>query len=233
MSDKVENATEEKVGIGGYIALIFACVFFSGVCASTQWWGIFDFTTLNGAFGKVVTSVTQNGEALKVTTSSFRGAAGSGAIDGFMFALTLVPTVMFALAMITVLDHYGALRAARQLLTPILRPLMGIPGSCGLALLASLQSTDGGAALTRQLKDAGEITEHESDIFAMFQLSADACITNFFSSGAVLFTLTAADGSLAVPTSMGVCLGLMLVLKVVGANIVRFLGVFRSKKKAA
>ena len=110
---------------------------------------------------------------------------------------------------------------------------MGIPGSCGLALIASLQSTDGGAALTRQLKDSGEITEHESDIFAMFQLSADACITNFFSSGAVLFTLTAADGSLAVPTSMGVCLGLMLVLKVVGANIVRFLGVFRSKKKAA
>ena len=105
--------------------------------------------------------------------------------------------------------------------------------SISLALIASLQSTDGGAALTRQLKDAGEITEHESDIFAMFQLSADACITNFFSSGAVLFTLTAADGSLAVPTSMGVCLGLMLVLKVVGANIVRFLGVFRSKKKAA
>jgi len=33
--------------------------------------------------------------------------------------LTLVPTVMCALAMITVFDHYGALKAARQMLTPI------------------------------------------------------------------------------------------------------------------
>jgi hypothetical protein len=30
--------------------------------------------------------------------ANFRGKGGSGAIDGFMFALTLVPTVMFALA---------------------------------------------------------------------------------------------------------------------------------------
>lgn len=231
MSEQVQKAAEEKVGIGGYIALIFACVFFSGVCAGNHWWGVFDFGTLNGAFGKVVTGVTQNADALKVSTSSFRGSGGYGAIDGFMFAMTLIPTVMFALAMITVLDHYGALRAARKLLTPILRPLMGIPGSCGLALIASLQSTDGGAALTRQLKDNGSITEHESDIFAMFQLSADACITNFFSSGAILFTLTAADGSLAVPTSMGFCLLLMLVLKVFGANLIRFMGVFGGKKK--
>ena len=67
----------------------------------------------------------------------------SGAIDGFMFALTLVPTVMFALAMITVFEYYGALRAARRLLTPVLRPLLGLPGSATLALIASLQSTDG------------------------------------------------------------------------------------------
>ncbi len=54
--------------------------------------------------------------------------------------------------MITIFDHFGALKACRQLLTPILRPLIGVPGSAGLALIASLQSTDGGAALTRQLK---------------------------------------------------------------------------------
>lgn len=92
---------------------------------------------------------------------------------------------MFALAMITVLEHYGALRAARVLLTPILRPLLGLPGSCGLALITSLQSTDGAAALTRQLKDAGELNEAEVNIFCQFQYSADATITNFLSSGAV------------------------------------------------
>jgi len=103
--------TERKVTIGSYIALAFAVVFFSGLLQSNQWYGVFDFTTLNGAF-----------------------------------ALTLIPTVMFALGMINVLEHYGALDAARKLLTPLLRPLMNIPGNTGLALIASLQSTDAGAA---------------------------------------------------------------------------------------
>lgn len=230
MSEQVK--TDEKVGIGGYIALIFACVFFSGVLGgANHWYGIFDFSTMNGAFGKLVTGVTIDGETVKTATAIFRGKGGTGAIDGFAFALTLVPTVMFALAMITVLDHYGALRAARQLLTPVLQPLMGIPGSCSLALIASLQSTDGGAALTRQLKDAGEITEDQADIFAMFQLTADAAITNFMGAGVVLLSLTSATGE-TVPASIGLCLGLMLIMKVVAANFIRFLKVFRSKKSA-
>lgn len=29
---------QNQVGIGGYISLIFAIVFFSGLCASKQWW---------------------------------------------------------------------------------------------------------------------------------------------------------------------------------------------------
>lgn len=219
---------QEKTGIGAYISLILAIVFFSGLCATkTEWWGILDFTTLNGAFGKVATSVTDG----VAKYGNFRGAGGSGAIDGFMFALTLVPTVMFALAMITVFEHYGALRAARKLLTPILRPLLGLPGSCSLALIASLQSTDGGAALTRQLKDAGEINNAEVKIFASFQMTADACITNFLSSGAVLFTLTNADGSTAVPVSLGLCLGVMFLGKIFAANLMRLL-VIRENKKA-
>lgn len=189
---------EKKVTIGNYISLIMACVFFSGVCATNQWWGIFDFTTINGSFGKVVTAVSQNADGIHTTMANFRGKGGSGAIDGFMFALTLVPTVMFALAMITVFDHYGALKAARQMLTPILRPLIGVPGGAGLALIASLQSTDGGAALTRQLKDDNILTAKELNNFAAFQMTADALITNFLSSGAVLFTLLAADGKPAV-----------------------------------
>ncbi|MCV5888952.1 YjiH family protein, partial [Escherichia coli] len=79
---------------------------------------------------------------------------------------------------------------------PLLRPNMGIPGNSGLALIASLQSTDAGAAMTRQLKDEGHLTKRETDVFTMFQFTAGATIVNFFSSGAVLFTLTMADGSL-------------------------------------
>ena len=220
----------EKVTIGNYISLALACVFFSGLCASTQWWGIFDFTTLNGAFGKVVANVSQHGDTVTTAMANLRGKGGSGAIDGFVFAFTLIPTIMFAMAMITIFDHYGALKAARQLLTPILRPIMGVPGSAALALIASLQSTDGGAALTRQLKEEKILTEREINNFAAFQVAADAPITNFFSSGAVLFTLLAADGKIAVPVSLGLCLVVVLCGKLVSANIMRFLQIRSAKK---
>ncbi|PSW57419.1 nucleoside recognition domain-containing protein [Photobacterium leiognathi] len=216
------NATEgRKVTVGSYLALAFAVVFFSGLLQSNQWYGVFDFTTLNGSFGSVVYSVDQTAEGIETASTSLRGKGGSGARDGFLFALTLIPTVMFALGMINVLEHYGALDAARKLLTPLLRPLMGIPGNSGLALIASLQSTDAGAAMTRQLKDEGHLTKRETDVFTMFQFSAGATIVNFFSSGAVLFTLAYASGELAVTSSLGLAVAIMFIFKFVGANIFR------------
>ncbi|MFA0350018.1 YjiH family protein, partial [Vibrio sp. 10N.222.55.C6] len=44
---------------------------------------------------------------------------------------------------------------------------------------------------------------------------------NFFSSGAVLFTLTAMDGSLAVTSSIGLAVAVMFIFKFVGANLFR------------
>lgn len=212
---------DSKVGIGSYVALAFAVVFFSGLMQSNEWYGVLDFTTLNGSFGKVAYSVSETADGVQAATTSLRGKGGSGARDGFIFALTLIPTVMFALGMINVLEHYGALNAARKLLTPLLRPLMGIPGNSGLALIASLQSTDAGAAMTRQLKDEKHLTKRETDIFTMFQFTAGAAIVNFFSSGAVLFTLTNPDGSLAVPSSIGLAVVVMFAFKFVGANLFR------------
>ena len=214
-------ATEERVGPGAWLALAFAAIFFSGLLGGNQWYGVFDFTTLNGAFGKVVSGAGMNGEILTTSTSTFRGTGGHGAMDDFLFALGLIPAVMFALGMINVLEHYGALRAARRLLTPLLRPLLGLPGSTGLALIGSLQSTDVGASLTRNLKEEGEISEDERDVFSMFQFSAGAMITNFFSSGAILFTLILADGTPAVPTSIGACVAVMFIMKIFGANLLR------------
>ncbi|MBB1315511.1 MULTISPECIES: nucleoside recognition domain-containing protein [Aliivibrio] len=219
MTQPTEQA--RKVTIGSYLALAFAVVFFSGLMTSNEWYGVLDFTTLNGSFGQVAYSVSETADGVQAATTSLRGKGGSGARDGFIFALTLIPTVMFALGMINVLEHYGALDAARKLLTPLLRPLMGIPGNSGLALIASLQSTDAGAAMTRQLKDEKHLTKRETDIFTMFQFTAGAAIVNFFSSGAVLFTLTNPDGSLAVPSSIGLAVIVMFAFKFVGANLFR------------
>lgn len=227
------NASEvRKVTLGSFVALAFAIVFFSGMMQSVEWWGIFDFNTLNGSFGQVAGSVQEGAEGVETVATNFRGQGGSGARDGFMFAITLVPTVMFALGIIAVLEHYGALDAARKLMTPLLRPVIGIPGDSGLALIASMQSTDAGASMTRNLMDNGNLSKKEGTIFTQFQLSAGATITNFFSSGAILFTLTNTDGSQAVPVSIGFCLIVMFVLKIFGANVMRLFLRFSEEKEA-
>lgn len=209
----VNREDQEKVSIGGYIALAFAAVFFSGFLKSGEWYGVFDFTTLNGSFGKLISSASGG-------MAAFRGVGGSGAADGFLFALGLVPTTMFALGMINILEHYGALKAARRLLTPLLRPVLGIPGSTGLAIIGSLQSTDVGASLTKSLENEGELNKTERDIFTAFQFSGGAMIVNFFGSGAIMFTLTDTTGA-SVPGSIGLALAVIFVFKIVGANLVR------------
>jgi len=196
---------EVKVSWGGYIALMFAIVFFSGLLANmTGWVTAFDFNTINGQFGVVKDLVKSN----------FQGQGGFGARDGFLFALGLIPAVMLALGVVEVVDHLGGLKAGQKLLTPILKPLMGIPGIAGLALVTSLQSTDAGAGMTRMLRETDCITEKDKTIFAAFQFSAGGTITNFFSIGAALFSI------LSVPII--VPLMLIFTLKVVGANIMRF-----------
>lgn len=211
----MEQQQEKKVTIVSYLALIFAIVFFSGIFAkATGWLGILDFTVLTGKFGSIA---GEGGKAF-----SFRGTGGVGAKDGFLFGLNLVPTVMFALGIVAVVEHLGALDAARQLLTPLLRPVLGIPGSAGLALIASLQSTDAGGGMTKGLFEEGELNDDERSIFAAFQFSAGATITNFFATGAALFALTNADGTSAVNIPMLIPLVIMFAMKVFGANVMRF-----------
>jgi len=206
---------EQKVGITAYLALIFAIVFFSGIFSKASGWvQIFDFTALAGKFGSIA------GEGGKAFT--FKGTGGVGARDGFLFGLTLLPSVMFALGIVAVVEHLGALEAAKKLLTPLLRPVLGIPGSAGLGLIASLQSTDAGAGMTKLLYENGEITNDERTVFAAFQFSAGAPITNYFATGAALFALTAADGSIAVTVPMILPLIIMFVFKIFGANLMRF-----------
>jgi nucleoside recognition membrane protein YjiH len=207
--DEHEN-TQLHVRPIGYIALVFAILFFSGIMPTLakswgDWIKAFDFSTLLGSFG----SIAKAGD--------FRGVGGVGAKDGFLFGLTLVPAVMFALGFVEVIDWLGGLKAAQKLLNPLLRPLLGIPGIAGLALISSLQSTDAGAGMTKSLQDGKYITENEKTIFMMFQFTAGAPITNMLGTGAAVIVLVAP----VVPTIIMLSFAVVFALKIFAANVMR------------
>ncbi|MDU2065106.1 MAG: nucleoside recognition domain-containing protein [Sporomusaceae bacterium] len=196
-----------KVGIGAYIALIAAILFFSGLFMKVEgfkWLSAFDYTSLSGQFGTMKDPAKAN----------FIGIGGASAKAGFLFALSLVPTVMLALGCLEIFSHYGAIRAAHKLLTPFLKPLLGIPGLTGLAMITDLQSTDAGAALTKELYDNGQITEKDLIVMGAWQYSGAGLINNLFSIGSALFAF------LTVPVIIPLIL--MFLLKFVGAVFVRF-----------
>ena len=177
----MEKDKTTEVGIIGYLAFFFAIVMFSGIFAGTDsWLKVFDFNTLNGSFGTITDSVT--GKAL-----TFRGDNGAGARDGFIFAITLIPAVVLALGIVNVVDGLGGMRAAQRMMTPILKPLLGIPGATALANIANLQSTDAAAGMVKELCDNKEITDDERSITIMYQTSASATVTNYFGSGPAVF----------------------------------------------
>ncbi len=205
---KEENT---KVKWYGYVALVIAIIFFSGVFNGAE--GpirALDFGNVVGEFGNIGTLA---GEETGTLASDFRGIDGSGAKDGWLFGLTLAPAVMCAIGMVKVLEHLQGLRAAQNMLTPLLRPLMGIPGSCGLALIASLQSTDAGGSMTKEMLEEGYIDEKEQAIFCAYQFSGGAMLTNYLSSGAALFGFL--DITMSIP------LLVIFVFKFFGANLMR------------
>ena len=202
-----QEKNQSKVGVGAYIALAVAILFFSGLFMKVEgmkWLSAFDFTTLGGTFGTMKDPAK----------NTFIGAGGVSAKAGFLFALSLAPTVMLALGCLEVLTHYGAIRAAHKLLTPLLHPLLSLPGKTGLALITDLQSTDAGAALTKELYDAGEITRKELTIMGAWQYSGAGLINNYFAIGSALFSV------LKLPIILPLLL--MFGLKFAGGMFVRF-----------
>ncbi|MDF2565190.1 MAG: nucleoside recognition domain protein [Massilibacillus sp.] len=190
----------------GFVSLIFAILFFSGIFNNVSG-GLkaLDFSALLGKFGSVQGT---NGAA-----TIFTGQAGLGARDGFLFALSLAPSVMLALGVVEVVTNLQGLKAAQKLLTPILRPLLGIPGITGLALISSLQSTDAGAGMTKSLREENQMTDKERLIFCQFQFSAGGTITNYLATGSALFA------SLTVPIILPLIV--LFAFKIFGANLMR------------
>ncbi len=71
------------------------------------------------------------------------------------------------------------------------KTVVGHSGICSLALIANLQNTDAAAGMTKELAQEGEITERDKVIFAAYQTSGSAIITNYFSSGVAVFAFWA------------------------------------------
>lgn len=212
VQEKKQKSQQELIDQGnkpvpwyGYVSLIFAIVFFSGIFATMQGWiTAFDYTTLLGKYGAV--------QGAKGATT-FLGTGGEGARYGFIFGLSLAPCVMLALGVVECVTQLQGLRAAQKLLTPLLRPLLGIPGIAGLALISSMQSTDAGAVMMRDLHDEGYMTDRERLNFAAFQLSADGTITNYLGTGSALFAM------MSVPILYPLIV--IFVFKIIGTNLMR------------
>ena len=215
--DKTEEMIpeqREKIGIGAWIALIVLIMILSGAFRTVDGpLKVIDFTNLSGTFGKI-------GD----TGSDLIGKGGTGAKDGFMAGLNLIPPVMFFCGLLDVFEQLGAFKASDILFRPLLRPLMGIPGKCGVAFISSFTGSDVAAVMTRDLYNAGDITDDERTIFVTYQYAGSACINNTITGGAPLVAIS--------PVALGPCLVVMVVCKLVGANIMRIILKFRQKKAA-
>lgn len=200
-----DNSTQKvRVPWYGYAAFLVAVLMFSGLFSSADGpLKALDFNVLCGSFGNISADKAMN----------FRGAGGSGAKDGFIFALTLIPAVILALGLVNVIDGLGGLKAAEKIMTPILKPLLGVPGITALANIANMQSTDAAAGMVKELKDNDEITDKERSIIIAYQTSGSATITNYFSSGAAAFAFITAPIILPIIV--------IFVFKIVGANLMR------------
>lgn len=202
--EKDNSTPKVRVPWYGYAAFLVAVLMFSGLFSSADGpLKTLDFNVLCGSFGNISADKAMN----------FRGAGGSGAKDGFIFALTLIPAVILALGLVNVIDGLGGLKAAEKIMTPILKPLLGVPGITALANIANMQSTDAAAGMVKELKDNDEITDKERSIIIAYQTSGSATITNYFSSGAAAFAFITAPIILPIIV--------IFVFKIVGANLMR------------
>ena len=213
MKNESEKVVEEKVTWRGWISLFTLIILFSGIFqkAGTPWAAL-DFSNLCGKFGAIAEGV------------NFQGKGGLGAREGFLFTLTLIPTVCLAVGLIDVVEHMGAMKAAARLFNPLLRPLLGIPGVTGIAFVSSFTSSDIGAVMTKQLYEDGLITDDERNVIVAYQYAGSAVILNTINTQAPLlpFALLA----------LGPIIVIEVFCKVLGANVVRLILKLGNKKKS-
>ena len=211
-SDK--TVQKKKAGAAAWISLIIFILILSGIFMNSSTpLKVLDFTNLNGQFGLI-----------GGTKMNFIGTGGSGAKDGFMAGLNLLPGIMLFCGLMAIFKAFGAFDAAEILFKPILRPLLGISGKAGIAFVSSFTGSDVAAVLTRELYDEGDLTDDERTVFVAYQYAASACINNTVTGGAPLVAIS--------PVGLGPILLVEIVCKLIGANLVRLILKTRKKKAA-
>lgn len=207
--EKKQKYLEEinaKVSPAGYISFIVCVIFFSGLCAYLpKWISWFDYLTLLGKFGSF-------GDVKNIT-----GAGGTGARNAFMLALTILPSNALATGVVNVVEGLGGLRGGMKMLNPVLKPVLGIPGWTGLAVIAHLfASTDTGSALTLELVNNDLISEKELGIFSCFMFTATGFIGQCLSFAAFFL-----PGIESIGCPLGYILLMGLVGKLISGNLMR------------
>lgn len=219
MKDENKTPKKEKVGLKGWIALILLVCLFSGVFNEAEGpLKALDVLNLTGSFGTIATN--DAGKA-----QNFQGSGGTGAKNGFLVALGLIPGICLAVGCVGVAEELGAMKAAEKVFEPLLKPLMGLNGNCGVALVGSLNSSDVGSVMTKELYETGQITDDQRTIFVSYQYPGSALVFNVINSCGVLLPI--------VPISLGMCIVSIFATKVIGANIVRFVLFVTRKKRMA
>ena len=207
-----EENRVNKVSWKGWISLLLLVVMFSGIFSNSEnFLKAFDFANLTGQFGLIYEGM------------NFTGSGGTGAREGFLFTLTLVPTVCLAVGLIDVVEHLGALEAAAKIFNPLLRPLLGIPGVAGLVFVATFTSSDIGAFMTKELVESGKMTDDERTIFVSYQYAGSAVILNTINTQAPLLPI--------VVLAVGPIILILMFCKILGANLVRLITRFKNMKR--
>ena len=118
------------------------------------------------------------------------------------------------MGLVALVTKYKGLLAAKVLFTPLLRPLLGIPGEAGLTFVTSLNSSDAGAAMTSDLETRVYLTENERTTFVAFQYAGSGAIVNTIAAAAM--------APMMVVSPLGLLL-VVIVMKFVAGNFVRIL----------
>jgi len=205
----------KKVGVMAWVALILLICILSGAFRTNpSALKILDFTNLCGSFGKVGSS-----------GATFLGTGGSGVREGFMQGLNLIPPIMFFCGMIAVFEQMGAFEAAEKVFRPLLRPILGIPGTAGIPFISSFTSSDIGAVMTRDMYENKQLTDDERTVFVAYQYAGSACINNTITTGAPLIAIC--------PVPLGAIIIVEVICKLIGANVVRMVLKAKARKQTA
>lgn len=203
---------EKRVTWKGWLSLFVLIILFSGIFQYSE--GVlkaFDFGNLTGQFGEIYEGI------------NFVGEDGTGAREGFLFTLTLIPTVCLAVGLIDVVESMGAMDAAERIFNPLLRPLLGIPGIAGISFVASFTSSDIASFMTKELVESGQMTDDERTIYVAYQYAGSAVVLNTINTQAPLLPIAL--------LALGPIIVIEIICKILGANLVRFIIKLGNRRK--